>query len=303
VALPSLFDQIDQQKRAERSSSSPTEPIGWGGVVEAEPLTTSEDFESTTLAETPAISPTVSEPESKVVADTDSTDSIPEVSVPMEKSVAVEKVEPKPSAVSKSVNVGKPSEPETRKTKPEKLESKPVAPKGTDGRALKKSSPVQDVTEPASEAKMEKPVEKEPPKSSNAVVEKLATPKPASRAKRTLTPLERKFAASMPKMPVKKKKVDKPELGIETDEDTDIETDEDTISPKLRILSSKYMARLEKAAESNPKVLRDELEKMRKVVDADDDDLPLADGQSDTKEEDNPFKKALGQFWKGEKRE
>lgn len=293
VAVPSLFDQIDQQKRAETSYLSPTEPIGWGGVVETEPLTTSADSESTTLDEVPA-PPLTPKPESNVVADTESTDSIPEASAPVEKSVAVEKVESKPSAVSKPVDVGKPSAPKTRKT-PQKLESKPVAPKGTDERAGKKSSPVQDVAKPASVPKTAKQVEKivAPKQSSNPVVEKPATSKPSSPPKRTLTPLERKFAASKPKWPEKKQKVDKPEV--------DIETDEDSISPKLPILGSKYMARLEKAAENNPKVLREELEK-RRVVD-DDDDLPLADGQSNTKEEDNPFKKAFGQFLKGEKRE
>ena len=38
---------------------------------------------------------------------------------------------------------------------------------------------------------------------------------------------------------------------------------EDPIPPQFRVLSAKYMARLEKAARSNPKSLKDEFEKLR----------------------------------------
>jgi hypothetical protein len=47
---------------------------------------------------------------------------------------------------------------------------------------------------------------------------------------------------------------------------------EDPIPPQFRVLSVKYMARLEKAAKSNPKSLKEEFEKMRIAKDGENDD-------------------------------
>jgi hypothetical protein len=47
---------------------------------------------------------------------------------------------------------------------------------------------------------------------------------------------------------------------------------EDPIPPQFRVLSAKYMARLEKAAKSNPKSLKEEFEKMRIAKDGENDD-------------------------------
>ena len=58
----------------------------------------------------------------------------------------------------------------------------------------------------------------------------------------------------------------------ETIEDAAAVALQDPIPPQFRVLSAKYMARLEKAAESNPKSLKDEFEKLRIAKDGENDD-------------------------------
>lgn len=155
------------------------------------------------------------------------------------------------------------------------------------------SESVKEVQTEATSTENEIPVVEKPSESSKAVSDastatKTAPPAKKSRPVRTMTPLEKQFAEKEARRREKPKTKDPVASSDSLDE---------PISPKLPILGAKYMARLEKAAKNNPKVLREELEKRRVIED--DDDEPRAE----TEEHESPIKKALDQFRKGKKKQ